>query len=572
MLRLEGRDAAIITVDKYLPASGATITYSTADISFVGVIDGRDVVMAYGNAFSRHEIQLTGKGISAGVSHWTSTFSPAIDTIVVSWGTIQYGESSQIIKLGNGKEVLLWLTSTAFAYFTQPFTTAPEGSLQSIVGIGERILISGAYHIATAKMLGDTLVMTGQTNVTSYMQAVVPSYIHKMTFNGVAVTNIWRSDIGTLLGMAPGPSQAALKWNPPRLTGWKKADSLPEIQPGFKQDSNWVKAEKTSSFNPFFAQTSTYGVVLFADEYGFHASGNIIWQGRFTPGTTSPTGLRLRVQGGRNFGASIFLNNVHIGAVGNNGWDQEEGTFNFPSNSLLRNSINVITVIQDDVGHEEVGFVDANPNGLPWEQTKIPRGILSYSLINAQPKISWTVTGNQGGENLLDKTRGPLNEGGLYGERMGWHLADFDDSKWALGDPSTGDDKPGVSWYRTSFTLDVPKDHDLPMVFAFGGQSSQDPSQVYRVLLFINGWQYGKRLARWGPQLEFPVPPGILDPRGKNQISLAIWGLAKGAKIPSLEIKVKGRYFGDVPYKVNNPTWQQVRGAVKQFDTERNHM
>lgn len=47
-----------------------------------------------------------------------------------------------------------------------------------------------------------------------------------------------------------------------------------------------------------------------------------------------------------------------------------------------------------------------------------------------------------------DVTRGPLNEGGLFGERQGWHLPGFDDSTWAAGKPTTGISTAGVSFYR----------------------------------------------------------------------------------------------------------------------------
>ncbi len=78
-----------------------------------------------------------------------------------------------------------------------------------------------------------------------------------------------------------------------------------------------------------------------------------------------------------------------------------------------------------------------------------------------------------------------MNEGSLFGEREGWHL-------------------------------------------------------LYRALLFVNGWMFGKaslvtlitddqhtygakltrsfaqRVAKFGPQTRFPVPPGILDYNGKK--------------------------------------------------------
>jgi hypothetical protein len=48
----------------------------------------------------------------------------------------------------------------------------------------------------------------------------------------------------------------------------------------------------------------------------------------------------------------------------------------------------------------------------------------------------------------VDKTRGPLNEGGLYGERQGWHLPGFDDSHWTTSKPTDGIAQAGVQFYR----------------------------------------------------------------------------------------------------------------------------
>jgi hypothetical protein len=48
----------------------------------------------------------------------------------------------------------------------------------------------------------------------------------------------------------------------------------------------------------------------------------------------------------------------------------------------------------------------------------------------------------------VDKARGPLNEGGLYGERQGWHLPGFDDSHWTTSKPTNGIAQAGVQFYR----------------------------------------------------------------------------------------------------------------------------
>ncbi len=54
---------------------------------------------------------------------------------------------------------------------------------------------------------------------------------------------------------------------------------------------------------------------------------------------------------------------------------------------------------------------------------------------------------------------------------------------------------------------------------------SDDPSRHYRVLIFVNGWQFGNYINYLGPQHTFPIPNGILNPNGRNTIALAVWNL-----------------------------------------------
>ena len=113
-----------------------------------------------------------------------------------------------------------------------------------------------------------------------------------------------------------------------------------------------------------------------------------------------------------------------------------------------------------------------------------------------------------------DKLRGVLNEGGLFGEREGWHLPGFDASAWEARELSDGlpEGKAGVGFFVTTFELDVPEDTDVLASFQF----EETLGQPYRALLFVNGWQFGKRVANVGPQTRFPVPQGILDYHGKK--------------------------------------------------------
>jgi hypothetical protein len=166
------------------------------------------------------------------------------------------------------------------------------------------------------------------------------------------------------------------------------------------------------------------------------------------------------------------------------------------------------------MGHEE-DYNSTNGN-------KAARGLTSASVIGSPlTSITWRLQGVRGGENLIDPVRGPLANGGLYGERAGWSLPGYPDAQWNPVKLPVTDTRPGVSWYRTNVTLDLPKGQDTSLGLTF----TDDPSRKYRVTIFVNGWQMGNYVNYLGPQHSFPVPNGILHPNGKNSIALAVWNL-----------------------------------------------
>jgi len=132
-----------------------------------------------------------------------------------------------------------------------------------------------------------------------------------------------------------------------------------------------------------------------------------------------------------------------------------------------------------------------------------PRGLQGYYL-EGRPETAqftkWKLAGNLGGEHFTGDTRKILNEGGLYAERMGWHLPNFDDSTWEPRTPFQGLTKSGVGFFRTTFNLKLPKGYDIPLSIVFDSQPGHYRAQLYSV----NGWQLGKRIADVGPQ-----PPSL---------------------------------------------------------------
>ena len=60
------------------------------------------------------------------------------------------------------------------------------------------------------------------------------------------------------------------------------------------------------------------------------------------------------------------------------------------------------------------------------------------------------------GEEYADKTRGPLNEGGLYAERNGYHLPNPPSGPWEESEPFDGLFGAGVYFYTTKLRLEYP--------------------------------------------------------------------------------------------------------------------
>ena len=81
-------------------------------------------------------------------------------------------------------------------------------------------------------------------------------------------------------------------------------------------------------------------------------------------------------------------------------------------------------MVRDDSHNEDGGVNDAQKEG---------RGIISVAYTDdagaaATVAASWKIQGNQGGEDIVDTDAGPVNNGGLFGERAGWYLPGYPDA------------------------------------------------------------------------------------------------------------------------------------------------
>src|SRR5262249_46824179 len=162
-------------------------------------------------------------------------------------------------------------------------------------------------------------------------------------------------------------------------------------------DFHWKLADHVVSDNE---EASGFPPLLGADEYGFHA-GHVWYRGHFTA-SGSETELFLNGSTGNSTGQyAVWLNGTYLGT------GHGAAILPIPPAALVGGQDNVVSVLIADMGHDE-------GNG------KAQRGLVSAKLYGSNATITWRVQGNLGGENLVDPVRGPLNVGGLHGERAGW--------------------------------------------------------------------------------------------------------------------------------------------------------
>ena len=305
-----------------------------------------------------------------------------------------------------------------------------------------------------------------------------------------------------LLGQTQGAPTIGL----PELKSWRFEPEAPEISPAF-DDSHWTLADHVTTSNPNVPPGST----LLADDYGFHY-GFVWYRGHFTAtGTETAISLAARQS------YSVYLNGMYLGSADESLADPphryaEDRLFTIPAGTIHAGQDNLVSVLTESLGHDE-GWI-AGP------AAQSPQGLIRGALVGSAGPITWRIQGNAGGEQPADPTRGAFNASGLYGERQGWYLPGFDNSAWqTVATPdvwtSRGVTAP-VGWYRTRFQLNLPSGTDVPMGLTL-------PHVSDKATIWLNGWLVGRYWEQEGPQHDFYLPDGILNPHGDNVLAIAVW-------------------------------------------------
>ncbi|KAL2444773.1 putative beta-galactosidase A [Exophiala dermatitidis] len=560
VLTLNGRDSKIHVSDYDI--GGTTLLYSTAEILTWKVFGSRKVVILYGAEGEHHEVSVLStaapslvEGSDAGVTFGTGSGSSA----TIAWDT---SPSRRVVKAGD-LELYILDRNSAYNYWIPELSTngSSSAAFGSQTSTASSLIVKAGYLVRSASLVDDQLQITADFNATTAIEVIgVPAAAKTLCVNGQNVQYSVDPRSGDWSSITVSWADPGIKLPALNTLEWKYIDSLPEVNDPNYDDSKWVVADHATTNNT--VRNLTTPTSLYASDYGFHA-GSLIYRGHFNAGGNEAS-LYLNTQGGSAFGHSVWLSQTYLGSwAGVSTENNTNATYNLPQ--IESGKDYVVTVLIDHMGLEESGTVGA-------DKMKTPRGILNYALTSgsdaSMTPITWKLTGNLGGEHYQDRVRGPLNEGGLYAERQGYHLPYPPSTTWESASPFQGLSGPGVAFYTAQFDLDLPQGWDVPMSFNFGNTTSSSTTggqpAKFRVQLFVNGFQYGKYINHIGPQTSFPVPEGILNYHGTNWLALTLWAHEpNGAKLESFEL-VHGTpvltALRDVAF-VGQEGWQQRQDA-----------
>ncbi|KAH0612850.1 uncharacterized protein H6S33_009230 [Morchella sextelata] len=384
-------------------------------------------------------------------------------------------------------------------------TWVPKLNKDPLAGLDKNLIVHGPRLVRKAVISKNELQLSGDTSDETELLVHAPKNIKSLTWNGKKISKFSRSKAGILTATLAGPKLTEKDVLSQLNSGsWKYKDSLPEVFPEY-DDSKWIVANKTASPNP---TKPAYFPVLYADDYGFF-HGYVLYRGRFSA-TNGTTGVYMNLQFGTAGGYSAWLNGRFVGSWTGSMASAGNSTWTFPAGAVKADKENVLVILMDHNGKDQ--FAAA----LNY------RGIYDISLKGSQPAIftKWTIQGNAGGTDNIDPVRGPYNEGGITAERAGWHMNGFDSSKWAETKSMTVPNAT-VTFFRKEVKFSIPEGYDVPVQIRIGSPAGQK----LRVQLWVNGYQYGKYMPQVGNQIDYPVPPGVLNYNGKNTFAVSVWNV-----------------------------------------------
>ncbi|MES3020444.1 MAG: beta-galactosidase [Pseudomonadota bacterium] len=508
--RLRGQDARMLLASYDMERQ--RLVYSTSELQTHFRNGERDIVLLHGRDLVEGETVLRYTGapsVEVLAGQVTSRWDAAKGDLVLNY--VHDGLARVRISGGGRAPMLLLLADekTSLRFWTQE------------TGAGRALQLTPAL-VRSAALVGGKLDLRGDTGEDSAIEIWGPAF-DAASFNGEALALARQPDGSVRGGTVKGPEAASLP-DLGRLAWKRRMDSL-EAAPGF-DDSAWVKVDRRASAAQTWTTPERGQPTLSMSDYGFH-HGDVWYRGRFTASEVKANQLELFYGGGGAGMIQVWIDGRFVGQH-----ELDVGR-SFPETT------DSIKLALGDLGPgEHVIAVMVRNNSHNWNLMaddfhREARGLISASLTQRGGRrfavpIAWRIQGRQGGEELVDRVRGPVNNGGLYGERQGWHLpspaaeAAQMDKGWKAAAITDAPPAAGTYWLRTRFKLDLPRGHDIQLGLSIGDTTKARSEREYRVLIFVNGWNMGQFVAHIGPQRTFVIPPGIMNPNGENTIALAV--------------------------------------------------
>ena len=517
-LALHGRDAIMLTADKQV--GGHELYYTTSQM-FGATLNSAGGSLQY----------LTGTRGDSGETVLHYTTQPQVSApegVEQTWDAAtgqlrlnySYSASPQQIIIKDGDKVLsLRIIDRTTAQTTWLLDGTRNGKLSSVA-------VEGVELARTAKFTGkDTLQLTGSVSAESNVRVIAPAGINHVGFNGGSLnpasatgtaeagTNsaTATSDVGVFTGKVPGPTAVASQ-----QLSFVKSTDYAEAKATY-DDSKWKVAADTQAANPRFQGPGEYShTVLDSNHYGFY-EGSVWYRGTFTATKADPY-LYLQGNGGSGVPSQgknpafmqVWVNGVYAGAYDAAGnWAK----VNVPAGTVKNGDKVTVAVLVNNLGQN----LDWSDDGL----SKQNRGLFDVAIEGST--ATWKIHGADAdfAAKAATNPSGTLyNNGGLGGEKAGFHMPSFDDSKWAKADNLHS--PAGVTWYRARVKLNLPANQDTAFRLDINSSRFSSLGDRAQATLFVNGWNTGVYIGDRGPQTSFTIPAGFLNPNGENVISIAV--------------------------------------------------
>lgn len=262
-LTLGGRQSKVIVTNYAFGSS--QLLYSTAQVFFAGIIDGRDVLFLYGDSSQEHEASLAFSGTPNPLHLQPSLVN--IQHAATSIVSFLPGIQGLVTIYDSDTQLVLFADRDTAATFWAPMLAGPDGAEFSnfwSFGSNTSILVGGPYLVRSAIITGTSLALKGDLKDDVRLTVIAPKAVRSIAWNGYDVSDLMILGSSISSGMLR-TSSAFGSISVPNLEGWKFKDSLPEI--GDYDDASWIVADhKTTNipYKPFYGD----GRVLYGCDYG----------------------------------------------------------------------------------------------------------------------------------------------------------------------------------------------------------------------------------------------------------------------------------------------------------------